>query len=305
MATHPNLTLSLMSRDDVLILDGATSTELERRGVPVDRAAWTATALLTHPDQVRELHCDYIRAGADLITTNTFFTARHVLQAAGLANQFQDLNTQAVRLAREAREQSTTRTVAIAGAITTVNLMRTPPLTSSPAQARTNYRDQAETLAEAGADLILLEMMRDVEHTVYAVEAAASTGLPVWIGFSCRIDHNGEVTLWNRRDLLATALQTLTPKANTLMSVMHTQVEDVAPALNIMQDHWAGPVGVYPHSGTFANGQWRFTDVITPEQLLDQARQWIAQGVRLIGGCCGISPKHISHLRDNLPTRAI
>src|ERR687893_2320658 len=67
----------------VVILDGATGTELERRGVPMDDVAWDAAALLTHPDTVREVHEDYIRAGADVIITNTFATARHVLEPGG------------------------------------------------------------------------------------------------------------------------------------------------------------------------------------------------------------------------------
>ena len=91
---------------EVVILDGATGTELESRGVPMDDAAWDAAALLTHPDTVREVHEDYIRAGADVIITNTFATARHVLEPAGMGEQFRELNTRAVALAREARENA-------------------------------------------------------------------------------------------------------------------------------------------------------------------------------------------------------
>ena len=88
---------------ETVLLDGAMGTELERRGVPMDAVAWDAAALLTHPDTVREVHADYIRAGADVITTNTFATARHVLKPTWMGEQLCKLNTRAVALAKEAR----------------------------------------------------------------------------------------------------------------------------------------------------------------------------------------------------------
>src|SRR5918999_908911 len=92
--------------EEVVILDGAMGTELERRGVPMDAVAWDAAALLTHPDTVREVHEDYIRAGAEVIITNTFATARHVLEPAGMGERFRELNPRAVTLAQEARENA-------------------------------------------------------------------------------------------------------------------------------------------------------------------------------------------------------
>ena len=100
-----------LDRGEVIVLDGAMGTELERRGVPMDDAAWSAAALITHPDTVREVHEDYIRAGADVIITNTFATARHVLEPAEMGGQFRELNTRAVTLAKQARENAADRPV--------------------------------------------------------------------------------------------------------------------------------------------------------------------------------------------------
>lgn len=86
---------------EVIILDGATGTELEKRGVPMDEAAWCAAALATHPEVVRSVHEDYILAGADVIITNTFPAAKHVLEEAGLGGRFRELNARAVELAWE------------------------------------------------------------------------------------------------------------------------------------------------------------------------------------------------------------
>src|SRR5215210_8849091 len=108
-----------MGEGEVVVLDGATGTELEKRGVPMDDAAWCAVALVTHPETVREVHEDYIRAGADVIITNTFPTARHVLEPAGMGERFRELNALAVELAKEARENAADGAVFIAGSIST------------------------------------------------------------------------------------------------------------------------------------------------------------------------------------------
>src|SRR5215207_5826214 len=111
---------------ETVLLDGAMGTELEMRGVPMDVVAWDAAALLTHPATVREVHEDSIRAGADVITTNTFATARHVMEPAGMGERFRELNARAVALAKEAREN------AADGAVLSQDLSRPlPPVTTT------------------------------------------------------------------------------------------------------------------------------------------------------------------------------
>jgi S-methylmethionine-dependent homocysteine/selenocysteine methylase len=95
-----------LASGELLILDGAIGTELQRLGVPMHERAWCAVALRDHTDTVRQLHEDYIRAGADVITVNTFSSARYVLEAAGLGPLAHELNTRAVALAVEARERA-------------------------------------------------------------------------------------------------------------------------------------------------------------------------------------------------------
>ena len=92
-----------------VILDGATGTELQRRGAPMDDDAWCAVATATHPDQLRAIHEDYIRAGADIVTANTFASARHLLERAGIGERTAELQRLAVRLAREAVARPGTR----------------------------------------------------------------------------------------------------------------------------------------------------------------------------------------------------
>ena len=165
-----------LDRGEVLILDGAMGTELERRGVPMNDVAWDAAALATHPDLVREVHEDYIKAGADVIITNTFATARHVLEPAGMGGQFRELNNQAVTLAKEARENVADGSVFIAGSISTMSAHDDHSYEPRAEKARDNYQEQAEVLAESGVDVIALEMMRDLEQTSYAVAHPLKAG---------------------------------------------------------------------------------------------------------------------------------
>lgn len=290
-----------IERGDIIVLDGATGTELEKRGVPMDDAAWCAAALVTHPETVREVHEDYIRAGADVIITNTFPTARHVLEPAGMGERFRELNTLAVELAKQARESVAGGAVYIAGSISTFSPHNDDSQEPLEDTARANYREQAEVLAEAGVDLIALEMMRDIEQTRYAVEAAASTGLPVWVGFSCKRAADGTVVLWDEGHTLAEALAETPLLGASVVNVMHTLVQDAGPALSEVAAGWEGPVGAYPHAGKFVMPNWHFTDMISPEDFAGRSREWLDLGARIIGGCCGIGPDHIRALRRELP----
>jgi S-methylmethionine-dependent homocysteine/selenocysteine methylase len=283
----------------IIVLDGAMGTELQRRGVPMDDAAWSAAALLTHPDTVREVHEDYIRAGADLIITNTFSTARHVLEPAGMGERFRELNNRAVELAEEARAAAD-RPVFIAGSISTFTARYDYSYEPPAEKARANYREQAEVLAGAGVDVIALEMMRDLEQTTYAIEAAVATELPVWVGFSCKTTDDGTVVLWDGGHTLAEALERIPTSEASLVSIMHTLTEDTPAALREVTGRWSGPVGAYPHSGEFVMPNWQFIDMISPEDFAAEAQGWLSMGARVVGGCCGIGPEHIRLLNERL-----
>ncbi len=160
--------------------------------------AWSAAALDTHPETVRAVHEDYIRAGADVIIANTFSTARHVLEPAGLGDRVRALNRRAVALAQEARENAAAgRPVAVAGSISSFRTRVTPT-----GRLEGSFQEQAELLAEAGVDLIALEMMGNFEQAAPAIRAAASTGLPVWVGFSCLIGRRRRGPRLRRQPLL-------------------------------------------------------------------------------------------------------
>jgi homocysteine S-methyltransferase len=291
---------SRVDRGEVVILDGATGTELQRRGVPMHGVCWSATALTSHPHVVRQIHEDYIRAGADIIITNTFSTDRPTLKLADIGDQARDLTLHAVALAKDARDSAADRPVCIAGSMARhgEGLERAP----TPDEAKAAYRELAHLLAEGGVDLIMLEMMRDIESTALAIEAAVSTGLPTWVGFSCKLSDDGSdvVLLDSRGESFAEALDTLMPLGASLVSVMHSDIAATDAALSVVRERWSGPSGAYPQAGRMVMPNWQFEDAIAPDEYLSIARAWVDSGVQVVGGCCGIGPQHIRALADGL-----
>lgn len=294
-----------LAAGEVIVMDGATGTELQRRGVPMDHVAWSATAIVTHPDILRAVHDDYIAAGADLVIANTFGTSRHVLEPAGLGDRVGDLNRRAVAIAREAAAAAP-RPVAVAGSISSF-VPRSDHAHPPPLEAmRASYAEQAKLLAEARVDLVILEMMRDIEHSRLALAAVRATGLPVWVGFTCMWGE-GRKGVMLRGDGgrlgLADAFQPVMAEGGSLVAVMHSDLDVTEPALGVVFERWKGPVAAYPHSGGWEPPNWQFVDILAPEAFAKAAQGWVAKGVQVVGGCCGIGPDHIRLLKERLPKR--
>jgi S-methylmethionine-dependent homocysteine/selenocysteine methylase len=280
----------------LLVIDGAMGTELEARGMPMDGDAWCALANLEQPALVRAIHEDHIRAGADVIITNTYMSGPGPMARAGVADRFTEGIDNAVSAARQAIEAAADHPVAVAGSVAT-----TPwgaPEARDEAGLRDGYARQMDRLATDGVDLIALEMVVDERHGRPALEAALATGLPVWLGLSTctpgRTDGDYEALpeIDEARDV-ARAL--LTPEL-AAVTVMHTDIDDVSPALEMLAPLWDGVVGVYPHHGRWLKPHWHFEDV-DPAHLVDLAGAWVAAGATMLGGCCGLRTRHVAALR--------
>ena len=293
--------------NDVIILDGAIGTELQLRGAPMDGMAWCAVATKTQPDILRGLHEDYIRAGADVITSNTYSSSRHVLEAAGLGDETVEINRRAVEIAREARDAVAERPVWIAGALSCFTAGLDHTNRPDAARAKANYREQAEIMAAAGVDVIVLEMMLHSGRAAAAVEAAASTGLPVWVGFSCRTGDDGSVLMYPHSEdaeLFADVIPTVMAMGGSVAGVMHSTIEDTGPALDVLREHWSGPLLAYPESGEeFTMPIWHYEERVSPDALAATGADWVAGGVQIVGGCCGTRPDHIRALKERLPAK--
>jgi S-methylmethionine-dependent homocysteine/selenocysteine methylase len=288
----------LEGRGDPVVIDGGMGTQLEKVGVAMHGKVWSGEAVLSNPDAVKRVHEDFIRAGAEVIITNTFAAGRHVLEPGGLGEHVATINTNAVRLAQQARDSAAKCPVAILGSICEWAFMKSSGW-NTPEAVGESVREQARLLHATGVDALALEMCERVEFSIATVEAAMETGLPLWIGVSAR-RHEGanEIATFDYADRgLDELVRALAKHPAMAMNVMHTPVPDVAEALGVIRQHWNGPVGVYPESGFFSMPNWQFVDVIAPQALAEAAQGWVREGVRMVGGCCGLGPEHIAALR--------
>ena len=280
----------ILASGGTLLLDGGTGTELRRRGLELNNAAWSGLASLTHYDLLVAIHADYIAAGADVVTTNTFATTRFVLDAAGHGDTFAAINARAVAAAREARDSSG-REVTLAGSLSCL-----PPRFDAHAYPDERaesaaYLELAETLAEAGVDLLVLEMMQETRHAPLACAAARAVGLPWWLGVSCRLGAGADLVGFDFPLVpLATCLDVLLPLEPAAVAVMHSPVTAVVPALTTIRTRWGGPLGAYPEVGDGRHS------TVAPGELAAEAREWLAAGARIVGGCCGTTPEHVGTL---------
>ena len=309
----------------LVILDGATGTEVSRLGGRMNSAAWCGVANKTHPDIVRRVHEEYIRAGADVVTTNTFATCRHVLAGAGLADESVAINRRAVELAREALDRvAPSRPVAVAGSMSTMTAWKEGTLRSDPdflpsrRQETDNFVEMAETLASAGADFLIMEMMLDIDKAGRCVEAAVSTGLPVWVGISAVERADGSLVGWALaseeagrsgdegefadEDPLDEIIDALMAVGGDVFGIMHTTMETTTPALDCLNARWTGPVMAYPEAIRRFDSRTHQADFDpTPEEFAEACLGWLDQGVQIIGGCCGTTIEHIRAMVERLP----
>lgn len=283
-----------LARGDTVLMDGGTGTELERRGVPQLENAWNGGATLSHPAIVEAIHADYIGHGADIVISNTFGAGRHNLADAGVPDQFETCNRHAVALAIAAREAQGRADVLVAGGISYWSFTADEP---PPDRLADGIARQAAVMREAGADLLILEMMVGIDRMLVTEKAAHTAGLPVWVGLSCRPNAAGQMALF-REEPLEDALAALKGRDVPMLCLMHTDVGYIDTCLDILDAHWTGKVGVYAHSGGYVDGVWTYENGITPQAYADAAARWLARGVQVIGGCCGIRPDHIARLAE-------
>jgi len=286
----------------IVILDGGTGTELQRRGVPMDPEAWCGPASLEHFGELEAIHRDYIAAGADIITANTFASSRLMLAHAGYADRFEDINRTAVRVAHRAREASGYAGITVAGSLSHMVPMAggtaRSDLARAPGEAEMveAFGDMAALLEEEGCELILLEMMYHPDRMPAAFTAAVAVGRPVWAGFSARRGKDGQVLSFTaEKDIpFEEVVQVLADFDVAAAGVMHTPSDVTGDAITILRDVFDGPLTAYPDSGYFKMPNWQFEKVISPSEFLKFATEWVADGVQVLGGCCGLSPEHIA-----------
>ena len=291
--------LKRLTQKRPLLLDGATGTELDRRGVSTALPLWSARALLEAPDVLQQIHVDYARAGAEVLTANTFRTHRRSLAAAGLGERAAELTAQAVAVARAAIEEARPdHTVYVAGSLAPLEDCYSPQLVPPPAECEAEHTEMAQHLAAAGVDLILVETMNTIREAVAATRAARATGLPVLTSFVCQSDH----TLFSG-ERVTDAVQAVAPLGVAGLLINCTPSTTIhQPFAELQAAARAQPATVLV-TGLYANightndiTGWTNTAEVSPLEYARLATRWLKLGARVIGGCCGTTPAHIAAL---------
>ncbi|MBW2371838.1 MAG: homocysteine S-methyltransferase family protein [Deltaproteobacteria bacterium] len=283
MPNRPNLPARLR-RGPPLLLDGATGTELEARGVRSELPLWSSHALLEAPDVLAAIHRDYARAGAEALTAASFRTQRRTLERAGLASRAAELSAQAVTLARRAGGD-----VYVLGSAPPLEDCYRPDLVPDDESLRREHAEHAGNLAAAGADAILAETHNTAREARAAVAAAAAVGLPVIVSFVCGADArllSGEP--------LAEALDAVVPLAPLAVGVNCLPPSAVGACLEILAATGV-PFGVYANLGApGAEPAAPRSAACSPHDYAAHAQAWARAGARFVGGCCGTTPAHLS-----------
>ncbi|ABA87499.1 5-methyltetrahydrofolate--homocysteine S-methyltransferase and 5,10-methylenetetrahydrofolate reductase [Syntrophotalea carbinolica DSM 2380] len=279
---------SLMERleQGVIVGDGAMGTLLYHRGVPLS----TCFELLNlqHPETVRQIHRDYLAAGAQLLETNTFAANRLRLAAIGQEDQVRSINSLGAQLARQAAGSE----ALVAGAIGPLG--RTPGETADLAgdERRELFREQMEGLAEGGADLLLLETFASLEELELAVTVASRIGLPIvaqMAFFEGGRTREGVTADEAARRLVAAG-------ASLVGANCGSGPRDVLAVLRTMAAETDCPLSGFANSGFPEYVDGRYIYLATPEYFAARGREMVEAGARLIGGCCGTTPEHIRAL---------
>jgi S-methylmethionine-dependent homocysteine/selenocysteine methylase len=284
---------------DVLLLDGATGTELGRRGVDLSLPMWSARAILDAPNIIQQIHREYLQAGADLITANTFRTHERSLARVGMGDRARELTHRAVQIARAVRDEVNPN-ARVLGSVAPLEDCYKPELAPDYNTCETEHAQMIEHLLEAGVDLILIETMNTLREASAAARQAQSFAPGKWILSVCTNHDGPPATL-----LSGEPATDLLSRVNDALAVGINCV--AAPSIEAQVKLLRMLVPQHVRISTYANigyrdhdGQWVCTDAIDPEKYTEYAARWVYAGATIIGGCCGTRPATIAALAEHL-----
>ena len=294
-----NLIKQRLENKDTIILDGAIGAELEKKGAKMHKDLWCGTCSVESPDLVKKVHEEYILAGADIITTNTYATTPIAMKQYGFDDQINEFNKKSVQIAKEA-VKNTNKDVAIAGSVSTFGSLYKYGLEAM----KPGFKEQLNILSNEGVDLIILEAMSsqaDIVETI--VECSSQTKLPVWLSISCVIDDNTNKVMLGFSDTFdtdtnvyedfETSIDNFSKIHQGPILIAHSDIEVTGQAIKIAKKKFNGVLGAYPNRGHYEKPHWKFVDNITPNEYLEKARSWVEDGAQIVGGCCGVGVEEI------------
>jgi methionine synthase I (cobalamin-dependent)/5,10-methylenetetrahydrofolate reductase len=275
----------------VLVCDGAMGTMLYGQGVFINRSFDSLN--LSDPTRVAAVHHAYARSGADVLETNTFGANRIKLRAFGLADRLREINEAGARLAREGARASTY----VGGAIGPLGLRIEPWGRMGRDEAQDYFREQAEALLDGGVDLFILETFRDLNEIRAAVAAVRSIcALPIVAQMT--IEEDGNTLDGTPPEQFAPALQG--SGADVIGLNCSIGPAHMLETLERMTAATGAILSAQPNAGRPRDIEGRTIYLTSPEYMASYARRFVERRVRLVGGCCGTTPDHISQIKAAL-----
>ena len=299
-----NIVKEKLDNGKLVILDGAMGSELEKNGAQMDKKLWCGTSSIKFPEIVKKVHEDYIEAGADVITTNTYASTSISMKNYGFENSIEDYNKKSVLIAKKAAENSN-KDIAIAGSVSASgSFYKLGIKTMIP-----NFNEQLKILTEEGVDLIILEAMSSQAEIVQAmIECSTKVKVPVWLAISCVIDNNSNEIMLGYNDSIDAppevyenfekSLKKFSQLHKGPILIAHSNIDVTGKAVKIAKKIFNGIIGAYPNVGFYEKPHWIYEDNMKPEDYLIQAKSWVENGSQIIGGCCGIGPDLIKSLSN-------
>lgn len=290
---------------EILLVDGATGTELQARGASVldhITSIWSAQVLLEDPDKVVEVHDAYIEAGADVITVNNYAVTRPLLAREGLDHRFAELTDCALDLAERSRDKAN-RPVQIAGSMPPLETSYRPGLVLDDATLLRDYEEMVERLAPR-VDILLCETMSCAREARAAVQAACGAGLPVWLSWTLQGDRPDQLPSGESLPEAYEAIAEFDLEATMVNCCGANFVGRAMPILASVSDRRIGGYANAAHVFEAEEG----APIPEPEDVekreLDasayaaEVRHWIESGATIVGGCCDTRPAHIRAVRE-------
>jgi methionine synthase / methylenetetrahydrofolate reductase(NADPH) len=275
----------------VMVADGAMGTMLYSRGVFINRCFDELN--LSQPDLVRQIHQEYVKAGAEILETNTFGGSRPRLAAFGMAEKLKAINQAGVKLAREAAKD----TAYVAGAVGPLGVRIEPLGPTSFAEAREAFREQIEALVEAGVDLLILETFANLDELREAIAAAREVaGDELTVIAQVTIDDFGHLPGGTDPETFTRLMDSWPVDVIGLNCSVgpKTTLETVEQ----MMAFTGKPISAMPNAGLPMRVEGRNIYLCSPEYMAQYARRMLWAGVKIVGGCCGTTPDHIKLIRS-------
>ena len=275
----------------VLVADGAMGTVLYSKGVFINRCFDELN--LSMPALVKETHQEYVKAGAEILETNTFGATRTRLAAFGLSEKLSEINRAGVRLAREAAGDA----AFVAGAIGPLGARIEPLGAISFAEANQAFREQAEALLEAGVDLLILETFTDLNEIREAIFAARqAAGKDMVIVAQVTIDDAGNMPDGATPEVFTHKLDEW--PADVIGLNCSVGPKATLETIERMLQYSHKPMSAMPNAGLPAVVEGRKIYLCSPEYMAQYARRMLWAGVKIVGGCCGTTAEHIKLIRS-------